>query len=172
MPTAVNVTAGSLCQLEYGFHTLILSGDALALSIHLSDNGSFLIPSENFPGENYSLGGQLSGDQTLHNGPVDFNGQRHSLLWFVGTLKFVSTPFVMPANGPTPIMMTEKFEMSGWLQGFNSNPFIGNPGPTIIDVTLKGRGRATVRFSASQPSPFPGQPAGRWVRSMFHQFHT
>jgi len=171
MPTAVHVTAGALCQLETGFHTLTLSGDALALSIQLSDNGSFLIPSENFPGESYSLGGQLAGDQTLHNGPVDFNGQRHPPLWFTGTLTFVSKPFVMPANGPTPITMTAKFEMSGGLQGFLNNPFLGNPGPAVVDVTLKGLGSAVVRFSASQPSVVPNQPAGRWARSMFHQFH-
>ena len=88
MATAVQV--GSLCLIENGVPSFNLSAGLLALSLHLSDSGSFVIPDKKFPGETYSCGGQLAGDQTLHNGPVDFNGERHALLWFVGTLEFVS----------------------------------------------------------------------------------
>jgi hypothetical protein len=170
MPTAVKVTAGSLCLFENGAASFNLSGGPLALSIHLSDNGGLVIPVKKFPGETYSCGGQLSGDQTLNNGPVDFNGERHPLIWFTGTLQFVSTPFAMPPNGAVPVTKSAKFTMSGNLQGFLNNPFIGNPGPAVFDVTLTGKGMATVHFSESVS--FPMQPDGRWVRSLFHQFHA
>ena len=170
MPTAVKVTAGSLCLIENGVCSFNLSAGPLALSLHLADNGSLVIPAKKFPGETYSCGGQLSGDQTLHNGPLDFNGERHALLWFLGTLEFVSTPFAVPANGGAPVTKTVKFTMSGNLQGFLNNPFIGDPGPAVFDVTLTGKGAATVRFAAT--SGWPGMPDGRWVRSLFHQFHA
>jgi hypothetical protein len=169
MPTAVKITGGSLCQIENGVRSFNLSAGVLALSIHLADSGSFFIPSQNFPGESFSLGGTLAGDQTLHNGPVDFNGQHHALIWFTGTLEFLSNAFVMPANGPTPITKTAKFTMSGSLNGFLNNPFIGDPGPPVFEVTLTGKGEAAVRFSASS-SIGPDFPVGRWVRMMFHQF--
>ena len=168
MPTALHVTAGSLCQPEFGIRTLNLSAGLLALSIHLSDSGAFLIPDETFPGETYSCSGELSGDQTLHNGPVDFNGVHYGRLWFTGTLTFTSKPFAMPATGPGPVTKTEKFTMSGNLQGFHNNPFVGSPGPAVFDVTLTGQGVATVRFGASVASP--PAPDGRWVKSLFHQF--
>ena len=170
MPTAVKVTAGSLCLIENGVRNFNLSAGPLALSLHLADNGSLVIPAKKFPGETYSCGGQLSGDQTLHNGPLDFNGERHALLWFLGTLEFVSTPLATPANGGAPVTKTVKFTMSGNLQGFLNNPFIGDPGPAVFDVTLTGKGAATVRFAAT--SGWPGMPDGRWVRSLFHQFHA
>jgi len=167
MPTAVKVTAGSLCLIENGVRSFNLSAGPLAVSLHLADSGAFFIPAKKFPGETYSCGGQLAGDQTLHNGPVDFNGQQHALLWFLGTLEFVSKPFTMPANGAAPVTKTAKFTMSGNLQGFFNNPFIGDPGPAVFDVTISGKGTATVRFSATT-----GMPAGRWVRSLFHQFEA
>jgi hypothetical protein len=169
MPTAVEVTAGSLCLIENGVPSFNLSAGPLALSLHLSDSG-FLIPSKKFPGETYSCGGQLSGDQTLHNGPVDFSGEHHALLWFVGTLEFVSKAFAVPANGPKPVTKTVAFTMSGNLQGFLNNPFIGPPGPAVFDVTLTGKGSATVRFAAT--SGWPAMPGGRFVRSLFHQFRA
>jgi hypothetical protein len=165
MPTAVKVTAGSLCLIEGGVRSFNLSGGPLAVSLHLADSGSLVIPTKKFPGETYSCGGQLAGDQTLHNGPVDFNGQQYALLWFLGALEFVSNPFAMPANGPSPVTKNVKFTLSGNLQGFHNNPFIGDPGPAVFDVTLSGKGTATVRFSATT-----GMPAGRWVRSLFHRF--
>ena len=162
---ALKVTAGSLCLIENGIRSFNMSAGLLAVSLHLSDSGAFFIPSKKFPGETYSCGGQLAGDQTLHNGPVDYNGQAHPLIWFTGTLKFVSKAFAVPGNGATPVTKTAKFKMSGNLQGFFNNPFIGPPGPAVFDVTLSGKGVATVRFSATT-----GMPAGRFVRSLFHQF--
>jgi hypothetical protein len=170
MPTAVQVTAGSLCLIEKGVRSFNLSAGPLALSLHLADNGSLNIPAKKFPGETYSCGGQLAGDLTLHNGPVDFNGQRHALLWFTGSLEFVSKAFAVPGDGSTPVTKTVEFKMSGSLQGFPNNPFIGDPGPAVFDVMLTGKGSATVRFAAT--SGWPGMPDGRWVRSLFHQFHA
>jgi hypothetical protein len=164
MPTPLKITAGSLCQIENSFRSFNLSAGKLALSIHLADSGSFVIPSKKFPGETYACGGQLAGDQTLHSGNVDFNGAHQPLIWFTGTLKFVSQPFAVPADGPSPMTKTATFTMSGNLQGFLNNPFIGPPGPAVFDVTLKGKGVATVRFSATAGM------SGRWVRSLFHQF--
>src|SRR5262245_13413329 len=123
MPIALKITAGSLCQVENSFRSFNLSAGKLALSIHLADSGSFLIPSKKFPGETYTCGGQLAGDQTLHNGNVDWNGAHQPLIWFTGTLKFVSRTFAVPGNGATPVTKNVPFKMTGNLQGFLNNPF-------------------------------------------------
>ena len=170
MPTAVPVEFGSLCLIENGVPSFNLSAGLLALSLHLSDSGSFLIPDKKFPGETYSCGGQLAGDETLHNGPVDFNGERYALLWFVGTLEFVSKAFPVPGNGPAPVTKTAQFTFGGTLTAYHNNPFVGPPGPAVFDVTLTGKGLAAVRFAAT--SGWPGMPDGRWVRSLFHRFQA
>lgn len=166
MPAALRlVIGGSLMVTTAPSRPFALESKDFALGFLLADTGSFSIQSHVVaPGDSVNPSGTLAGDQTLHQGVVDYRGVVYPLLWYTGTLAFTATPFTAPAANASILHITTPFTLDGDVQAYHNNPFIGNPGPSVLDFRVRGKGRVTTRLSGA------GANGLRQVTSYFFSF--
>ena len=164
MPTPLRLVIGGSLMVTAGHApALAIETRDFAIAFSLADSGSFLVPNALTAGTSVDPSGNLAGDQTLRFGLVDFRGSVRPQLWFTGTLAFSATAFTVPADSASILHVTTPFTLSGDLQAFPSNPFLGNPGMSLLDIRLKGKGKVTTRLT--------GAHAGvRSVTSLFFAF--
>jgi hypothetical protein len=164
MPIQRVVTGGALLLFAGEAPSLVIETTDCAVRFALADTGGFLLPNTVAAGTSYDASGILAGDQTLHNGVIDVGGAVHPTVWFTGTLTFTATPVLVPPNSAVSVHLDTAFTFAGDLQGYDANPFVGPPGPAVFDYQLKGKGRVTVRLSASR------RRGGRSATSVFFAF--
>src|SRR5262245_16107150 len=146
------VTGGSLFGTGSTTPDFDFAAQDLTVGVRLGDAGSLpLVGIVVTAGSSFNASGTLAGEQTLHNGSVEFQGIVYSSLFFNGTLQFTATPVLIPGNSATPLQLSTKFTFSGTFNAYHSNPFSGPPGPAVFEATLKGAGTAVLRCSASRP---------------------
>lgn len=164
MPTQIKVTGGSLFIYSPGNSDFTLRTSAFSAKISLSDIGSFAMPNFLAPGSTYAPHGTLAGDQTLHNGCVDYGGQMYPTLWFTGLLGFSAAPFTVPTSSPSrPSAKTTAFTFDGTLNAYLTNPFI-DVSPAVFEFQLLGKGKVTTRMTPIIAG------ASRDVTSYFYSF--
>lgn len=149
MSVVRHITGGSLFVYQTQSSDFLLEGTDFAIHFSLGDLGSISMPAMGGPGAHISLSGMLAGDQTLRFGVVDYGGQVYPQLWFTGALNVHATAYTVPASSNRPVHHTSRFTLDGTLQAYLNNPAIGNPGPAVFDLQLKGKGKVTVRMSAA-----------------------
>jgi hypothetical protein len=166
-PIDRTVTGGSLCLIGSSGRDFNFESKDLTVNVRLADSGSFPVIAIVTAGSSFNASGTLAGDQTLHLGPVEFQGVQYTSLFFGGSLQFTAKPIVIPPDSATPLQLNTKFTLGGTLNAFQNNPFVGPPGPAVFEVKLKGRGTAVVRCSASHAS---GASMVRDLTSVFFGF--
>src|SRR5215472_19049348 len=92
---------------DFGF-----AAEDLTVGVRLGDAGSFpLVGIVVTAGSSFNASGTLAGEQTLHNGSVEFEGIAYSSLFFSGTLQFTAKPVLIPQNSATPLQLRTKFTL-------------------------------------------------------------
>lgn len=150
MPTALRIVIGGSLLVTAGHRpAFAIETKDFAIGFSLGDTGSFNIPNAGGAGTQIDPSGVLAGDQTLSFGIVDYRGTVYPQLWFAGTLTFSATSFTIPGDSASVIHHTTPFTLAGDLRGYTNNPFLGNPGASVFDVRLKGKGKVTTRLTAA-----------------------
>ncbi len=154
MPSALRlIIGGSLMITTAPSRPFALESKDFALGFLLADTGSFNI--QNYlvsPGDIVTPSGTLAGDQTLNQGVVDYRGVVYPQLWYAGSFEFVAKPFTVPAASASILHETTAFTVNGSVQAYHKNPFVGPPGPSVLDFRVKGKGKVTTRLSAADAS--------------------
>src|SRR5262245_26156376 len=140
----------------------------LTVAFRLGDSGSFPITATPVTaGLSFNASGTLAGEQTLKTGPVDFQGVSYPSLFFNGSLLFAADPVTIPADSASPLPLSTPLKLSGTLNAYHNNPFVGPPGPPVFQAKLKGHGHAEIRCSASHAV---GATITRDLTSLFFGF--
>ncbi|MEO8621786.1 MAG: hypothetical protein ABI625_12025 [bacterium] len=91
----------------------------------------------------HSIGATFAGELGLGGGPSTVGSNTYPKVWYTGTLNFVGNITLTNAM-PEPLIAVRAFKMSGSLQGYLNNPFVGPPGPAVFDSNVSGRGKAVI----------------------------
>jgi hypothetical protein len=108
-----------------------------------ADKGNVPLQSSPLSVGAHSIGATFAGDQGLGGGPSMVGATAYPKIWYTGTLNFVGN-ITLTAAMPEPLIAVRAFKMSGNLQGYLNNPFVGNPGPAVFDSNVSGKGKAVI----------------------------
>ena len=133
------------------FQLLKTNSPAYLLTNNSADQGGVALQSASpCAAGQQSLAATFAGDQGLGFGYAEAGGNVYQRLYYTGVLNF--SGHVMLTNTPlSQIIVVGAFKMSGNLQGFLNNPFVGDPGPAVFDSPVSGKGKAVVEMSTSMP---------------------
>lgn len=113
----------------------------------------------------HSIGATFAGGLGLGAGPAMVGATAYPKLWYSGTLTF-SGNITLTAAMPEPVIAVRAFKMTGNLQGFLNNPFVGNPGPAVFDSNVTGKGKAVILLT----SIVQGTSRLFWLTSLTYHF--
>ena len=97
-------------------------------------------------GERLNLNSTFAGELGLGSGPACIKGNQYQHLYYTGVIDFYGEVEIEESE-LAQVFIIGKFTFSGFLNGYEGNPFIGDPGRPIFDVKLSGSGAATVELS-------------------------
>jgi hypothetical protein len=104
------------------------------------------------PGDVVSLNSRFAGELTLGSGAAAIRGTVYQRLFYTGELNFSGGTVTVPSEDSQAITKNAPFTLSGSLNGYVNNPFVGDPGEPIFSFLLSGEGMATLQLSSFTPS--------------------
>jgi hypothetical protein len=96
-------------------------------------------------GERISLNSKFAGDLGLGSGPAKIRGREYPRLYYAGLIEFYGEIETEEDESPR-VVISGEFTFSGFMKGFERNPYVGDPGDAVFDVRLRGSGTATVEL--------------------------
>jgi len=143
----VAITGGSATQNSTG-HTFDIAGQGFRASGWGHWGRTVCTPCP--PGASINLNNGFVGEDMLKFGPATFNGTDYSQVWYTGGPVFQTDSLVIPQNSTSGLItLSVPFTLSGNLNAYLLNPFIGNPGPAVFSLELSGQGIALLQLQYS-----------------------
>lgn len=135
-----------------GGPTFHLFGKDWLLTNKMGDTGNVPLQSQclglmGCPPATYSAGSNFAGELGLDDGFAMIGLKKFAKLYYTGQLDFVGK-VKLTSTMPEQLTTVVPFTMTGNLQGYKNNPFVGDPGPKVFDWTVSGQGRAVLSMTS------------------------
>lgn len=158
------VITGGIVTYTVNLHTFDLRGQGFRASGFGDFGHTPCFPCR--PGDTFSIANNFVGESSLHSGPAIVNGVSFAQLFYTGSINLNSGSLIMPHYDSSIIVLNIPFTLSGNLNGFVGNPFIGDPGPAVFTSSLSGHGFATLELTSIATR----QGRFYWFRNLTYTF--
>lgn len=141
----IAITGGSFVQVPFGDHTYNLTGAGFRASGFGYFGRTFCLPCA--PGVTNNFVAEYVGSDALKGGPATFGGVDYASVFYSGRITLTIPEITLPADGAEGLItLNLPFTLTGNLNAYQNDPFVGPPGPAVFSVGLTGQGTASFKL--------------------------